>query len=220
MKKTMDIIFEDKFLIAIDKPSGLMSVAGNRKGVETAYSLVNDYLMHKYNGRVKAHVMHRLDRDTSGVLLFAKDFRIKREMTADWNSRVLERKYVAVVDGVPSPAEGKIISYLTEDDNCFMAYSSLQDNGGEEAVTNYRTLKTDSKLSLVEFLLETGRKNQIRVQTATHLHCPVLGDPKYGDGKTARRLCLHAKGLSIIHPVTHKVLKLTSNTPRYFSGLL
>ena len=216
----MDIIFEDKFLIAIDKPSGLMSVAGNRKGVETAYSLVNDYLMHKYNGRVKAHVMHRLDRDTSGVLLFAKDFRIKREMTADWNSRVLERKYVAVVDGVPSPAEGKIISYLTEDDNCFMAYSSLQDNGGEEAVTNYRTLKTDSKLSLVEFLLETGRKNQIRVQTATHLHCPVLGDPKYGDGKTARRLCLHAKGLSIIHPVTHKVLKLTSNTPRYFSGLL
>lgn len=220
MKKTIDIIFEDKFLIAIDKPSGLMSVAGNRKGVETAYSLVNDYLMHKYNGRVKAHVMHRLDRDTSGVLLFAKDFRIKREMTADWNSRVLERKYVAVVDGVPSPAEGKIISYLTEDDNCFMVYSSLQDNGGEEAVTNYRTLKTDGKLSLVEFLLETGRKNQIRVQTATHLHCPVLGDPKYGDGKTARRLCLHAKGLSIIHPVTHKVLKLTSNTPRYFSGLL
>ena len=220
MKKTIDIIFEDKFLIAIDKPSGLMSVAGNRKGVETAYSLVNDYLMHKYNGRVKAHVMHRLDRDTSGVLLFAKDFRIKREMTADWNSRVLERKYVAVVEGVPSPAEGKITSYLTEDDNCFMVYSSLQDNGGEVAVTNYRTLKTDGKLSLVEFLLETGRKNQIRVQTATHLHCPVLGDPKYGDGKTARRLCLHAKGLSVIHPVTHKVLKLNSNTPRYFSGLL
>lgn len=217
---TIDIIFEDKFLIAIDKPSGLMSVAGNRKGVETAYSLVNDYLMHKYNGRVKAHVMHRLDRDTSGVLLFAKDFRIKREMTADWNSRVLERKYVAVVEGVPSPAEGKIISYLTEDDNCFMVYSSLQDNGGEEAVTNYRTLKTDGKLSLVEYLLETGRKNQIRVQSATHLHCPVLGDPKYGDGKTARRLCLHAKGLSVIHPVTHKVLKLTSNTPRYFSGLV
>lgn len=220
MKKTIDIIFEDKFLIAIDKPSGLMSVAGNRKGVETAYSLVNDYLMHKYNGRVKAHVMHRLDRDTSGVLLFAKDFRIKREMTADWNSRVLERKYVAVVDGVPFPEEGKITSYLTEDDNCFMVYSSLEDNGGEEAVTNYRTLKTDGKLSLVEFLLETGRKNQIRVQSATHLHCPVLGDPKYGDGKTARRLCLHAKGLSIIHPVTHKVLKLNSNTPRYFSGLL
>lgn len=220
MKKTIDIIFEDKFLIAIDKPSGLMSVAGNRKGVETAYSLVNDYLMHKYNGRVKAHVMHRLDRDTSGVLLFAKDFRIKREMTADWNSRVLERKYVAVVDGVPSPEEGKITSYLTEDDNCFMVYSSLQDNGGEEAVTNYRTLKTDGKLSLMEFLLETGRKNQIRVQTATHLHCPVLGDPKYGNGKSARRLCLHAKGLSVIHPVTHKVLKLNSNTPRYFSGLL
>ena len=220
MKKTIDIIFEDRFLIAIDKPSGLMSVAGNRKGIETAYSLVNDYLMHKYNGRVKAHVMHRLDKDTSGVLLFAKDFRIKREMTADWNSRVLERKYVAVVDGVPEPSEGKIVSYLTEDDNCFLVHSSLVDNGGEVAVTNYRVLKTDGKLSLVEFLLETGRKNQIRVQAASHLRCPILGDPKYGDGKSARRLCLHAKGLSVIHPVTHKVLRLSSNTPRYFSGLL
>ena len=76
MKKTIEIIYEDKWLVAIDKPSGLMSVAGKRKGVETAYMLVNDYLMHKYNGRVKAHILHRLDRDTSGVLLFAKDFRV------------------------------------------------------------------------------------------------------------------------------------------------
>lgn len=101
MKKTIDIIYEDKWLVAIDKPSGLMSVAGNRKDVETAYMLVNDYLMHKYNGRVKAHVLHRLDRDTSGVLLFAKDFGVKRAMTDNWNERVVERKYVAVVDGVP-----------------------------------------------------------------------------------------------------------------------
>ena len=257
MKKTIEIIYEDKWLVAIDKPSGLMSVAGNRKDVETAYMLVNDYLMHKYNGRVKAHVLHRLDRDTSGVLLFAKDFGVKRAMTDNWNERVVERKYVAVVDGVPESAgtaeakgsagscgfsgtnlsaasdagcgaewknedlpHGRIVSWLTENDRNFMVQSSLKDDGGEMAVTNWRVLKTDGKRSLVEFLLETGRKNQIRVQTAAHLHCPVLGDSKYGDGKSARRLCLHAKGLSIVHPVTHKLLKITANTPRYFNGLV
>lgn len=238
MKKTIDIIYEDKWIVAIDKPSGLMSVAGNRKDVETAYMLVNDYLMHKYNGHVKAHVLHRLDRDTSGVLLFAKDFGVKRAMTDNWNERVVERKYVAVVDGVPETADtksdaacgmgglndelphGRIVSWLNENENNFMVYSSLTDNGGEMAVTNWKMLKTDGKRSLVEFLLETGRKNQIRVQAATHLHCPILGDSKYGDGKSARRLCLHAKGLSIVHPVTRKVLKITANTPRYFNGLV
>lgn len=248
MKKTIDIIYEDKWLVAIDKPSGLMSVAGNRKDVETAYMLVNDYLMHKYNGRVKAHVLHRLDRDTSGVLLFAKDFGVKRAMTDNWNERVVERKYVAVVDGVPEngnapktesnasgnngknagdesrenaePRHGRIVSWLTENEKNFMVYSSLTDNGGEMAVTNWKVLKTDGNRSLVEFLLETGRKNQIRVQSATHLHCPILGDAKYGDGKSARRLCLHAKTLGIVHPITHKVLKITANTPRYFNGLV
>lgn len=250
MKKTIDIIYEDKWLVAIDKPSGLMSVAGNRKDVETAYMLVNDYLMHKYNGRVKAHVLHRLDRDTSGVLLFAKDFGVKRAMTDNWNERVVERKYVAVVDGVPEngnapeaktesnasgnkgknagdesienaePRHGRIVSWLTENEKNFMVYSSLTENGGEMAVTNWRVLKTDEKRSLVEYTLETGRKNQIRVQSAAHLHCPILGDQKYGDGKSAKRLCLHAKGLSVVHPVTGKVLRLVANTPRYFNSLI
>ena len=262
MKKTIEIIYEDKWLVAIDKPSGLMSVAGNRKDVETAYMLVNGYLMHKYNGRVKAHVLHRLDRATSGVLLFAKDFGVKRAMADNWNERVVERKYVAVVDGVPGNSgtpvaegmqrnsgtpeagkaanrnkdggktagdesgestearHGRIVSWLTQDMNSFMVYSSLKDNGGEIAVTNWRVLKSDGKRSLVEFLLETGRKNQIRVQAATHLHCPILGDTKYGDGKSAKRLCLHAKGLSIVHPVTGKVIRIVANTPRYFNGLV
>lgn len=236
MKKTIDIIYEDKWLVAIDKPSGLMSVAGNRKDVETAYMLVNDYLMHKYNGRVRAHVLHRLDRDTSGVLLFAKDFGVKRAMTDNWNERVVERKYVAVVDGVPQGdkerktdadiqddgalPQGRIVSWLTENDRNFMVYSSLTDNGGEMAVTNWRVLKTDGKRSLVEYTLETGRKNQIRVQSAAHLHCPILGDSKYGDGKSAKRLCLHAKGLSVVHPVTGKVIRLVANTPRYFNSLI
>ena len=91
MKKTLDILFEDQWMVAIDKPSGLMSVAGNRQGVETAYSLVNDYIVHKYNGRKRAHVMHRLDRDTSGLLVFAKDFETKIRMQENWNQCVKER---------------------------------------------------------------------------------------------------------------------------------
>ena len=110
MKKTLDILFEDQWMVAIDKPSGLMSVAGNRQGVETAYSLVNDYIMHKYNGRKRAHGMHRLDRDTSGSLMFAKDFQTKRAMTDNWNGNIRERRYVAVLDGVPAESKGRIES--------------------------------------------------------------------------------------------------------------
>ena len=219
MKKTLDILFEDQWLVAIDKPSGLMSVAGNRQGVETAYSLVNDYIMHKYNGRKKAHVLHRLDRDTSGVLLFAKDFQTKRAMTDDWNGKIRERRYVAVLDGVPTLEKGRIESWLTENGRNFMVSSSLVDNGGEYAVTNYEVLKSNGVHSLVAFNLETGRKNQIRVQAATHLGCPVSGDGKYGDGKSAKRLCLHANGLVFVHPVTGRVVRISSNTPRFFNSL-
>ncbi|MGN0190599.1 MAG: RluA family pseudouridine synthase, partial [Candidatus Cryptobacteroides sp.] len=197
-----------------------MSVAGNRQGVETAYSLANDYILHKYNGRRKAHVLHRLDRDTSGVLVFAKDYQVKRAMTDHWNESILERRYVAVLDGVPAEAKGRVESWLTENDRNFMVYSSLQDNGGEYAATNYEVLKSDGVHSLVAFNLETGRKNQIRVQAATHLGCPVAGDPKYGNAKSAKRLCLHANGLSFIHPITRKIVRITSNTPRFFNSLV
>lgn len=220
MKKTLDILFEDQWLVAIDKPSGLMSVAGNRQGVETAYSIVNDYINHKYNGRRKAHVLHRLDRDTSGVLVFAKDYQVKRVMTDHWNENILERRYLAVLDGVPQLAKGRIESWLIENDRNFMVYSSLVDNGGEYAVTNYEVLKSNGAHSLVAFNLETGRKNQIRVQAATHLGCPVSGDSKYGDGKSAKRLCLHANGLSFIHPVTRRQIRISCGAPRFFNSLV
>lgn len=220
MKKTLDILFEDQWLVAIDKPSGLMSVAGNRQGVETAYSIVNDYINHKYNGRRKAHVLHRLDRDTSGVLVFAKDYQVKRVMTDHWNENILERRYLAVLDGVPQLAKGRIESWLIENDRNFMVSSSLVDNGGEYAVTNYEVLKSNGTHSLVAFNLETGRKNQIRVQAATHLGCPVSGDSKYGDGKSAKRLCLHANGLSFIHPVTRRQIRISCGAPRFFNSLV
>ena len=220
MKKTLDILFEDQWIVAIDKPSGLMSVAGNRQGVETAYSIVNDYINHKYNGRRKAHVLHRLDRDTSGVLVFAKDYQVKRVMTDHWNENILERRYLAVLDGVPQLAKGRIESWLIENDRNFMVSSSLVDNGGEYAVTNYEVLKSNGTHSLVAFNLETGRKNQIRVQAATHLGCPVSGDSKYGDGKSAKRLCLHANGLSFIHPVTRRQIRISCGAPRFFNSLV
>ena len=220
LKTTLDILYEDQGLVAIDKPSGLMSVAGNRQGVETAYSLVNDYIVHKYNGRRKAHVLHRLDRDTSGVLVFAKDYQVKRALTDHWNENILERRYVAVLDGVPQQGKGRIESWLTENDRNFMVYSSLQDNGGEYAVTDYEVLKSNGTHSLVAFNLQTGRKNQIRVQSATHLGCPVSGDSKYGNGKSAKRLCLHANGLTFIHPVTLRQIRITCGTPRFFNSLV
>ena len=248
MKKTIDIIYEDRWLVAIDKPSGLMSVSGGKPGTETAYSLVNDYITHKYNGRKKAHVLHRLDRDTSGVLVFAKDWQTKRAMTDNWNENIRERRYVAVLDGVPEHEKGHIESWLTENDKNFMVYSSLKDNGGELAVTDYEVLKAEEQhsewkktddirqsadhkpsgaekgtaiqRSLVAFNLSTGRKNQIRVHAAAHLHCPVAGDRKYGNGKSAKRLCLHAKALSFIHPVTRRLVRITSNTPRFFNSLV
>ena len=248
MKKTIDIIYEDRWLVAIDKPSGLMSVSGGKAVTETAYSLVNDYITHKYNGQKKAHVLHRLDRDTSGVLVFAKDWQTKRAMTDNWNGNIRERRYVAVLDGVPEHEKGHIESWLTENDKNFMVYSSLKDNGGELAVTDYEVLKAEGtdqdgrgkddrkesaerkpavawrgpvvRHSLVAFNLSTGRKNQIRVHAATHLHCPVAGDSKYGNGKSAKRLCLHAKTLSFIHPVTRRLVRITSNTPRFFNSLV
>lgn len=253
MKKTIDIIYEDRWLVAIDKPSGLMSVSGGKTGTETAYSLVNDYITHKYNGRKKAHVLHRLDRDTSGVLVFAKDWQTKMAMTDNWNGNIRERRYVAVLDGVPEPEKGHIESWLTENDKNFMVYSSLKDNGGELAVTDYEVLKAEGtdqdgrgtddrkesaerkpaelkpagtgrgpalRHSLVAFNLSTGRKNQIRVHAAAHLHCPVAGDSKYGNGKSAKRLCLHAKAMSFIHPVTRRLVRITSNTPRFFNSLV
>ncbi len=248
MKKTIDIIYEDRWLVAIDKPSGLMSVSGGKTGTETAYSLVNDYITHKYNGRKKAHVLHRLDRDTSGVLVFAKDWQTKMAMTDNWNGNIRERRYVAVLDGVPEHEKGHIESWLTENDKNFMVYSSLKDNGGELAVTDYEVLKAEGQYpdgkktddmiqsadrrpagdgrgpairrSLVAFNLSTGRKNQIRVHAAAHLHCPVAGDSKYGNGKSAKRLCLHAKALGFIHPVTRRLVRITSNTPRFFNSLV
>lgn len=228
MIKKLDILFEDKWFIAIDKPSGLLSVGAPGRREITAYSLVEDYLYEKYRGRTRAYVLHRIDQFTSGILLFAKERKMQEYMREYWNEIIDERLYVAVLDGIPQEKEGRIESWLTEDQRYFTVYSSLNDNGGLYSVSDYRVMSENAAdkgrraRSLVEFSLKTGRKNQIRVHAATHLHCPVLGDRKYGleqANKNVKRLCLHHKGLSFVHPATGEAVRIRSKYPRYFKEL-
>ena len=219
----LDILYEDRWFIAIDKPSGLLSVGAPGRGEVTAYDLVNSYLEHRYNRATRAFVLHRIDQFTSGVLLFAKKRDMQEYMREYWNEIIDKRQYAAVLQGVPAPKEGRIVSWLTENSRNFTVYSSPVDNGGQMAISNYRVLSDDGNRSLVEFTLETGRKNQIRVHAATHLGCPVLGDRKYGNEsscKDVKRLCLHHRGIEFIHPATEQPVRIESNVPRYFKTLL
>ncbi len=232
MLKTLDIVYEDKWFVAIDKPSGLLSVGAPGRREITAYDLVSEYLCGKYNGRTRAFVLHRIDQYTSGILLFAKDRKVQEYMRDNWNDVVRERLYTAVLAGIPEPREGVVVSYLSADRKNFTVFSSLSDNGGLRAVSNYKVTATGENSagenpsrcrSLVEFRIESGRKNQIRVQAASHLGCPVLGDRKYGNAaanKDVKRLCLHHKGLSFEHPVTGRIIRISCNAPRYFKGLI
>lgn len=219
----LDILFEDNWFIAVDKPSGLLSVGAPGRGEVTAYDLVNAYLEHRYNGAVRAFVLHRIDQFTSGVLLFAKKRDMQEYMREWWNEIIEKRQYIAVLQGIPKQNEGRIVSWLTENPINFTVYSSLTDNGGQMAISNYKVLSEDGKRSLVEFSIETGRKNQIRVHAASQLGCPVLGDRKYGNAascKDVKRLCLHHRGIEFVHPATERPVHIESKTPRYFKQML
>lgn len=209
------LVYEDDDIIVVEKGYGLLSVAtGAGKGETTAYSIVRDYLKEKSAGN-KVFIVHRLDRDTTGLLMFAKNPEAKEAMQHNWNNMVLDRKYVAVVEGSPARKEGVIKSYLGETSQ-HEVYSTADPNGGKEAVTEFRTLKRGKRFSLVEFSLDTGRKNQIRVH-AKAMGCPISGDRKYGAGASPlRRLCLHAHTLHFVHPVSRKLMKFTSPMPGGF----
>lgn len=223
MEERLEIVYEDKYIIVIDKPSGLLSVGAPGRNRISAHERVSEYLFKKYKHNSRAYIVHRLDEYTSGLLMFAKEEQLKFYMRDYWNDIVKERRYVAVLHGVPQEKEGRLESYLVEDDKNFRVYSSSKDNGGLFSITNFKVLKADKERSLVEFNLETGRKNQIRVHASQLLRCPVLGDRKYGDeraNKGIKRLCLHHKGFAFVHPVTGKIIRLSSNTPRYFKSLI
>jgi 23S rRNA pseudouridine1911/1915/1917 synthase len=221
------VVYEDNALIVVEKKNGLLTVPYNPKSSEmTAYSILKDYVR-KQSNRNTVHVVHRLDRETSGVLVFAKSAELQEYMRTYWKQLVTRRTYVALVEGHLEKKEGTITSWLTEDNQTAMVYSSDKDNGGQKAITNYKVLKAttigegdqEMNISLVELNLETGRTNQIRVHMQSIGH-PIIGDRKYGHGNEYSpidRLCLHARTLEFIHPMTEKKVRFEAPLPKEFS---
>lgn len=213
--KNIDIIYEDKDIIVINKPSGLLTVATEKEKNKTAYHLVMEYLKKK-NKNNRIFIIHRLDKDTSGIIMFAKNERAKHLYQDNWNDIVKKRCYYAVIDGQMENKEGTIKSYLKENGN--MVYS-VKDRSGKLAITEYKVLKERKNISLLDINLKTGRKNQIRVHMKEN-KTPILGDLKYGEkSKLINRLALHAYKLELINPVTKKLLTFEINMPNEFKML-
>jgi 23S rRNA pseudouridine1911/1915/1917 synthase len=212
------IIFEDDFLIVIEKAEGLLAVAtDDRKEDLTAFSILLDYLKNK-DSLNRLFVVHRIDRETSGLLLFAKNKEVQNMLQDDWHENVKERVYIAVVEGVPDKEEDTIISYLRES-KVYKVHSSSTDDAGKRAVTHYQLMQKNSEFSMLRVELETGRKNQIRVHLQDIGH-PIIGDRKYGAGTSPiGRMGLHARVLAFEHPITHEIMRFETPIPKKFSAL-
>lgn len=211
------IVYEDDDIVVVNKGYGLLSVGTDNKKEGTAYSILRDYLK-RLNPANKLFIVHRLDQHTSGLMLFAKNIKAKEAMQHNWNNMVLDRRYAAIVEGCPEPAEGVRRSRLLENAQHLMY--STDDPKGLEAVTRYKVLKSRNGYSLVDVSLDTGRKNQIRV----HMHdmgTPIAGDRRYG-AKTSpiHRLALHARTLRFVHPMTHKDMNFSIPLPASFNSLV
>lgn len=213
-------VYEDGALIVVDKPAGLLTVATDRENADTLYARLNAYLRGRSSTRPeRALVTHRLDQETSGLVLFAKSESVKRLLQDAWPT--VEKIYCAVVQGRPNPEVGTVNSYLNEDPVSLKVFTSGHPlEQSRLATTHYRVLKTQGRLSLVEVRLETGRKHQIRVQLAG-LGCPVVGDRRYGKrSQECDRLALHARSLSLAHPLTNERLNFTSPLPKALQMLI
>ena len=211
------IVYEDDYLIVVEKKEGLLTVPAHPGSAETtAFSILKVYVK-KSDKRNGIYVVHRLDRETSGLLVFAKTPELQEYMRTYWRQLVTKRTYVAVVEGVMPKEEDTIRTWLSEDPKSTMVYSSPVDDGGKEAVTHYKVVKANEQYSLLELNLETGRTNQIRVHMASVGH-PVVSDRKYGSGKVPPidRLGLHARILEFIHPATEETIHFETPVPREF----
>ena len=210
------LVYEDRHLVVVEKQAGILSMAAGHSSL-TVKAVLDDYFR-RSNQRCTAHVVHRLDRDTSGLMIYAKEMQAEQILEHEWHERVYDRRYVAVVSGEMERDEGTVASWL-RDNKAYITYSSPMDNGGKYAVTHYHTLARTTQHSLVEYVLETGRKNQIRVHSADIGH-PVCGDVKYGNGDDPiGRLCLHAYVLCFVHPITNRRLEFETPVPVAFRKL-
>lgn len=212
----LDIIYEDDELIAINKPSGLLSIESDNEKNNTAYRMLTDYVQKK-DKMARIFIVHRIDKDTSGVLVVAKNEKIKNTLQHKWQDIVSKREYIAICEGVFKEKSGTVKSYLKENVNHLM-YSSL-DKSGQFAVTHYKVLKDNGKYSMVDVNIDSGRKNQIRVHMGDLKH-KVVGDEKYGPvSSPIGRLGLHAYVLEFKHPTTGKIMNFKAKIPEIFNSL-
>lgn len=212
----VSIVYEDQYIVVIEKKPGILSMAAGHSTLNVK-TVLDDYFR-KTRQKCRAHVVHRLDRDTSGLMIYAKDMQTEQILEHEWHDIVFDRRYVAVVSGEMEQDNGTVANWL-KDNKAYVTYSSPVDNGGKYAVTHYHVLDRTTDHSLVEYKLETGRKNQIRVHSADMGH-PVCGDVKYGNGDDPlHRLCLHAYMLCFYHPVTHRPMEFATPIPPQFKSL-
>lgn len=215
--RLLKIVYEDAYIIVVEKMQGLLSVNTDRQKERTAHHILSDYV--RRSGRTNGvYIVHRLDRDTSGLMMFAKDEKTQHTLRDNWQDIVTDRRYVAVVSGEMEKNAGTVVSWLT--DRTLYVYSSPHDDGGAKSITHYRTIKRGNGFSLVELNLETGRKNQIRVHMQDLGH-PIIGDGRYGfeDINPIGRLALHAFKLCFYHPVTGELMRFETLYPTTFKSL-
>jgi len=218
LPRGMEIIYEDRDILVVDKPAGLLTVGTENNRTRTAYYALTDYVRKgQPKSRNRIFIVHRLDQLTSGVLVFAKTPQAKARLQTEWKDT--EKKYIALVYGQLAKKEDVITSYLAENKQ-YVVYSTKDSTKGRLAKTAYKVLKESRQYSLVEINLLTGRKNQIRVHMADKGH-PVVGDGKYGKSKEGfRRLALHAKSITFKHPATGKQMTFETKVPSYFNDLI
>lgn len=218
-KKTLpfDILFEDEHIIVVNKPSGLLTIANNKEKDKTLYHIVREYLISK-DRNARVFIVHRLDKDTSGIVVLAKDERTKNKLQENWNEYVTLREYVAVVHGKLKNESDRIVQRLKETKTNLVYVS--RDSEGKEAITNYKVIKENENYSMVSINIETGRKNQIRVAFNTLKH-PIVGDRKYSEIKDKEsRLFLHANRLKMYYPEIKKEILFETPTPNEFKKIM
>ena len=207
-----DIIFEDEHIIVVNKPSGLLTIATEKEKEKTLFHIVREYLLSK-NKYAKVFIFHRIDKDTSGIVVLAKDEKTKNKLQENWNEYVSLREYVGVVHGKLKNKEDKIVQNLKETKTNLVYVS--KDKDGKNAITNYKVIKENENYSMVSINIETGRKNQIRVAFAT-LNNPLVGDKKYGIKDNENRLYLHANRLKMYYPE----ILFEVQTPKEFKKIM
>jgi len=215
--KGLRILFEDPYIIVIEKEAGLLSIATAKEKLLTTYSILSGHVKRE-NPNNRIFVVHRLDRETSGIMVFAKSEEVQSVMQRAWQNAVIERTYVAVVEGVIENDEGTVRSFLKEN-KALVMYSTKVPGEGDEAITHYKVLRRGDAITLIELKLETGRKNQIRVHMKDLGH-PVVGDKKYGARlNLIGRTCLHARVLAFIHPVISTEVRYETPVPGRFMSV-